>query len=204
VAEIVRSNAGIGNVDLSEQFCYWNCKHRDNHQGDGTYPWVAFRGLKSDGVCEEATWPYNPRKNTRNPGYGPPPTGAKDEARRYKIAKAIRIPNPRDVAGLKREIRKGFPVAVAIPAYDSWVRNNNIQRTGNIGLPLPGEVARHGHALVLIGFADDPDFAGGGYFVARNSWGTAWGSGSSFGPGYGTLPFRFVEYYNQDARTVRV
>ena len=31
-----------------------------------------------------------------------------------------------------------------------------------------------GHAMCMVGYQDDADVPGGGYFLVRNSWGTAW------------------------------
>lgn len=43
------------------------------------------------------------------------------------------------------------------------------------------------------------DFAGGGYFIVRNSWGTQWASRSLIAPGYGTIPYDYIRNENESA-----
>lgn len=50
-----------------------------------------------------------------------------------------------------------------------------------------------GHSVGLVGYCKDTDFAGGGYFVFRNSWGSTWGDS-----GYGYMPFQYVLDYAND------
>lgn len=62
---------------------------------------------------------------------------------------------------------------------------------------MPTSAARltAGHAVLLVGYDDR---AGGlGAFIFRNSWGDQWGES-----GYGTLPYRYVEVYGEDAAVV--
>jgi C1A family cysteine protease len=75
-----------------------------------------------------------------------------------------------------------------------------VRKTGNIIVPIAREIPDlNGHAITLVGYADDPDYAGGGYFIVRNSWDSRWGKDSVFGPGYGTIPYRFISKYNWEA-----
>ncbi len=41
------------------------------------------------------------------------------------------------------------------------------------------------HAVVLLGWKDDPDVENGGYWILKNSWGTGWGYGGYFNAAYG-------------------
>jgi hypothetical protein len=50
-----------------------------------------------------------------------------------------------------------------------------------------------GHSVALVGYRRDSAFAGGGYFVFRNSWGADWGD-----HGYGYMPFAYVLAYAND------
>lgn len=53
-----------------------------------------------------------------------------------------------------------------------------------------------GHAVLLVGYADDVSVAGGGYFIAKNSWGTWWGEGGYFNIAYSEVgsPVYFGEW----------
>ncbi len=44
-----------------------------------------------------------------------------------------------------------------------------------------------GHAILIVGYADDAAFPGGGYFIVKNSWGTGWGESGFFRIAYGEL-----------------
>ena len=37
-----------------------------------------------------------------------------------------------------------------------------------------------GHAILIVGYADDSSLPGGGYFTVKNSWGTGWGESGYF------------------------
>jgi len=41
------------------------------------------------------------------------------------------------------------------------------------------------HAVVLLGWKDDPDVTNGGYWILKNSWGPGWGYGGYFNAAYG-------------------
>ncbi len=53
-----------------------------------------------------------------------------------------------------------------------------------------------GHAILIVGYTDDPSVNGGGYFKVKNSWGTGWGSGGYFLIAYSQLnsPVYFGEW----------
>jgi hypothetical protein len=187
--------AGRDGTDLSEQFAYWNMVEHAAHHDLVSM----FMGLRNDGVCVELTWPYVPTELLGNDGQGPPPRAALAEAHGYR-AGTVRQLAARDIDAIKRAVAAFRPVAIGIPVYDSWYASAVVRKYGNITVPLPGEEPQPiGHAVALVGFADDPQFAGGGYFVVRNSWNSLWGTESVFGPGYGTIPYRYVAQLNWDA-----
>jgi C1A family cysteine protease len=43
------------------------------------------------------------------------------------------------------------------------------------------------HAILIVGYADDPTAGGGGYFIVKNSWGTGWGSKGYFNIAYSQI-----------------
>lgn len=49
-----------------------------------------------------------------------------------------------------------------------------------------------GHALCFAGYVDDASYPGGGYFLARNSWGTEWAPESPDGAGYARIPYAYM------------
>jgi C1A family cysteine protease len=44
-----------------------------------------------------------------------------------------------------------------------------------------------GHAILIVGYTDDSSVPGGGYFIVKNSWGTAWGMSGYFEIAYSEL-----------------
>ena len=58
--------------------------------------------------------------------------------------------------------------------------------------------------MCLVGFKDDPEWPGGGFFILRNSWGEKWGAECSYGSGYGTIAYKFISLYCWEAWTAEV
>jgi hypothetical protein len=54
--------------------------------------------------------------------------------------------------------------------------------------------------MALVGYVDDEDAPGGGYFLLRNSW-SPWGYDNPQGDGFGFIPFGFITEHNMTADT---
>lgn len=189
--------------DMSEQFLYWNCKRSDGiPSSSGTYVSVAFPLLGRDGVCLEATWPYNPNPIAGNEGQAPPPPGAVVQALAYRPTTIKRIA-PTSVLDIKAELAADRCVAFSVPVFNSWW-NQAVSLSGDILMPIPGEVRTGGHAMCLVGYQDSPaeEPIGGGRFLLRNSWGTTWGLRNPNGAGYGTIPYAYISRFGMEAYTV--
>jgi hypothetical protein len=185
------------NLDLSEQFQYWNIVTTTGHRNlVSAYPLLA-----SAGSCREITWPYYGKVIAGNDTQGPPPSTAAAEAMAYRCNRVRRIIPARDVSAIQSQLRRGRIVGIGIPVYKSWYDSGIVRQYGNITVPIPGEVpdARGGHAIALVGYADDLDYAGGGYFIVRNSWDNYWATKGVFGAGYGTIPYLYISNHNWDA-----
>lgn len=192
-------------IDLSEQFLYWACKELDRYPGPGTYVHTAMTALAEYGTCEESVWPYNPNQIENNEGQGPPPEGADKNAKKYILA-STRTVEPNLVIHYKNVLagdtgKGGMPVTFATLVFNSWYMSTETNRTGKITLPLPGEEPVGGHAWCVVGYVDDDDVPGGGYFIVRNSWGTQWAPDSPEAPGHAVMPYEYVERYAVEAFT---
>lgn len=190
--------------DLSEQFLYWNCKRNDGIPTlEGTWLGVAFPLLKRDGCCLENTWQYNPAIVQHNEGQGPPPSGAQLEALTFRISLSKQIAST-SVKDIKNQLTSGRCVAFSIPVFNSWYRNSYVALTGDIVMPIPGEVRVGGHAMCMVGYEDLPNRPeiGGGQFIIRNSWDKRWGIQSPFGAGYGTIPYDYIARFCSEAYSV--
>ena len=192
-------------MDFSEQFLYWNCKRSDNiPQESGTYLGIALPLLQDEGCCLETTWPYQSQPIAGNESQNPPPGGAQLEALQFRINGYNQLA-PTSVIDIKNELSEGRCVAFSIPVFNSWHLNEYVILTGDIGNPLPGETRRGGHAMCLVGYVDMPNkpALGGGRFLLRNSWGDQWGIESSYGVGYGTIPYSYIARSCAEAYSIK-
>ena len=190
--------------DLSEQFLYWACKELDGHPGPGTYIHTAMSALAQYGVCQEAIWPYNPSQMD-DEGQGPPPPGANDDARSCRLD-STRTVEPNLVVHYKHVLAGdhaggGMPVTFGSLVFNSWYMSPETHRTGKITLPLPGETPVGGHAWCIVGYVDDDDVPGGGYFIVRNSWGAKWAADGPEAAGHALMPYEYVERFTFEAFT---
>lgn len=181
----------------SEQFVYWACKQKDGFpQDEGTLVSVAREVLKRQGACRHAKWKYVPEQNPSE-GQGPPPEGAEEEAREARWT-GVRMLPAKSVEKLKTALNQGRPVVLSVLTFPGW-DFPNVQLSGEISMPFPGEPSAGGHAVCLVGYLLDSNLPGAGAFLFRNSWGRSFGRQSLFAAGYGTLPFEYVTHYGLEA-----
>ena len=183
---------------FSEQFVYWGCKNEDDMPHiEGTFVSTARQVLKTRGSCLGKTWKYNPLPIPHNESQGPPPDGAKEEAKQFVFsAKAVAARNPDRI---REQLDAGKPVVLSVKTFPSWDYPTT-NDTGEITMPIPGENSDGGHAICVVGYELNSRFPGGGAFIIRNSWGTPWAKPSGrFQPGYGTLFFEYVKKYALEA-----
>lgn len=200
ILEIRATAADPQTVNLSEQFIYWWCKEKDGLPNvSGTYPHLGLECLAKVGTVAEERWPYNPQPRPNDEAQGPPPPGVLEEAARWRLKRMIRLA-PKDIRSIKTALADGKPVLFAIPVFPSWYNNRVTRRAGKINLPFPGEKANGAHAMTIVGYADDPDAPGGGFFLIRNSW-SPWGFDNPQAEGCGTIPYEFIARYNMAAVT---
>lgn len=175
--------------DLSEQHLYYETKLIDGSPGGcGTWQTKAVIALQSRGQCREQVWAYNPNLPCNN--HGTIPSQAQPDGLSYRLA-AIAVP-ARNALAYKTQMSLQRPVTVSIPVYDSWYQSAETRRSGRITMRLGNEPSVGGHAVCLVGYQDNPNSPGGGFFIVRNSWNTVWASQSPYGAGYGTIPYKYI------------
>jgi C1A family cysteine protease len=194
VRECLEIRAGASpDFNLSEQYIYWWCKQRDNLGGrGGTYLSLGMRCLQDAGPPLETEWPYNPEQSASE-DQGPPPARVVDGDPAFRVFETQEL-NRIDNRGIKLCLTEGRPVAFSLPVYDSWFKSSAMKRWGKITMPLSGEAVREGHALTIVGYQDDLDAPGGGYFLVRNSW-QPWAWDGVWQPGYGYIPYAYVSRF---------
>lgn len=188
--------------DLSEQHLYYETKLIDGAAAScGTWQVRAVTVLSSRGQCRETVWPYLNALPCNN--HGARPAAARPDGMNYRLS-TLAVPR-NSVAAYKTHMSKQRPVTVSIPVYNSWYQSAATRQTGRITMRIGNEASIGGHAVCLVGYVDTPSSPGGGYFIVRNSWGTAgFGSASPFGPGYGTIPYQYIANDAWEAFTAAV
>jgi hypothetical protein len=176
--------------DLSEQHLYYETKLIDGSPGGcGTWQAKGVLVLAARGQCREIVWPYRSALPCNN--HGPMPAGARPDGLSYRL-RCLAVPT-RNVLAYKSHMARQRPVGLSIPVYNSWYQSAAVRQTGRITMRIGNEASIGGHAVCLVGYVDTPTSPGGGYFIVRNSWGTAaFGSVSPFGAGYGTIPYQYI------------
>ena len=203
VAEAVLGQQS-GPPSLSPQFVYFQAKQLDGLplDVDGTFAATAMATAADVGVCLEQLWPYEPQVIEGNLTHGPPPPAAVADAADHRVTGATVLTANASLE-VVAALDSGLPVVLSIPVYRSWKQNPAVDLTGIIPMPLPNSPLEGGHAMVAVGYGyDAEDIPGGWYFMLRNSWGFTWASEGPFDPGYGVLPFLYVDNYGWEAVTV--
>lgn len=186
------------NIDYSEQFLYDETKKIDGTPNQcGTWQVKAAKVLLSLGQCPENVWPYNGQLPCNN--NGTQPAGAKAAAATHKLQLSTLPRN--NVAAIKSTLAAGQVVGFSIPVFDSWYQNATSRTFGRITMPLPNEAQNGGHAMCLVGYQNQADVPGGGYFILRNSWFGAWGQQNPYGSGNGVIPYDYIARFNWEALT---
>ncbi|MBN2024716.1 MAG: autotransporter-associated beta strand repeat-containing protein [Pirellulales bacterium] len=155
--------------NLSEQQMVWEDNPDLGGTGGGGAFSLAYGYFASHGLVSEAECPANP--GTDQPDADDPwplAEGWEDrvwKATTYKCGFATSLQEMKD--GLKMY----GPMTVTMTADNDFYYPSG-------GLP------RGGHAVLIVGFHDDVNVPGGGYWIIKNSWGTGWADG-----GYGKISY---------------
>jgi C1A family cysteine protease len=144
----------------------------------GAYPRDGFKVLKKLGVCPENDAPYTDKHCGALSGM------AETNAAALKITAYQRITT---LGGLKTALANGNACVIGIAVYEGF-ESDTAQTTGHIPMPGAHEGLLGGHALMCCGYKDSARYAGGGYLVVKNSWGTGFGD-----QGYVYLPYAYVD-----------
>ncbi len=167
-----------------------------------------FHAIETRGVCRHALWPYSAAPAT--PVLGAPeaiafPPGTHEDAQKRRVLSGLYLlgtPNNVDeirgiLAGANG--RRPMPVCVTVDTFEgcdgeTFAFPPTRQEDGQLASAVRWQ-GRHG--VLLAGYVDEAAYAGGGYFIVRNSYGEAWGDG-----GYGKMPYAYLECFALEAGTI--
>ena len=191
-----------GKERLSAAFLYRKCKEIDHIPAAGTLLETAFECAEKFGVCREELMGADPED-------GPDDAVLKKrdaDAARHRLSSSYRKLERFDDIDMFKDVLSGggsrepLPIVVGIDVFKSWFCSPFTQKSGWLSLPLPCDERLGGTAMLITGYRDSRYVAGGGYFIAKNSWGTDWAAESDC-PGYAKIPYAYIVDYVRFAGT---
>ncbi len=143
------------NIDLSEQ----NLVCAGVGTILGGWPSDCMNYFTSTGVVTEAELPYT--QQSTSPDW-PLTSGWQNRVAMCTSWSSV----PADVSTIKADLKIDGPLSACIYSGDL-----NSETLGTSSLD---------HAILIVGYVDNSSWAGGGYFIIKNSWGATW-NGNGFG-----------------------
>jgi len=167
--EFTRAKHGQTTGHLSIEYANWAKNQAAAASTDGGFFHSIWRGIRRHGLCDENLYPYKEKFDA---------TAEPNEATRKNAAKFHNIPinirwikrwNPNtglenaQFLEIKKALQTGYPVCVGLRWPHKAVRENGIL------LSIPQNGVYDGHSILFIGYQDDDQAEGGGYFSFRNT-----------------------------------
>ncbi|RIH86702.1 Papain family cysteine protease [Calidithermus terrae] len=163
---VQRGSPGLA-VDFSEaQLFYCHARAEGRNCGNGWWPDKALDALRDKGVTDEAHYPYTAADQNCSG------LVAGWENFVLKISTYDTLSN--NAGAMKEFIATNGPIVACLYVY-----NDFFNYTGGVYRHVSGALAG-GHCVCIVGYND-----AGGYWIAKNSWGTGWGEAGFFRIAYG-------------------
>ena len=175
IESVMIQNNAIPPVVLSRLFAYWNYRsqYANVNEDCGAFPRDAHKSIAKDGICLESSWTYDTERFTERP-----PDECWVEAQKYKIKSYHSM---RSLDDMMECIAEGWPFGCGLAIYKSFM-SDEVERTGIVPMPTPGEEFLGGHYVFFWGYDRHKQI-----FHGQNSWGSEWGNNGSF-----TIPFDYL------------
>jgi C1A family cysteine protease len=163
---------------LSPRFLYYEERVIEGtvHEDSGASIRDILKVLNKKGISHEDCCPYDISRFDKKPSLL-----AYLHALAKKIKAYHRLLNLQDVKGC---IAQNKGVVIGFLVRESF---ETIVSDGKMPMPSEDEAILGGHAVFICGYKDDASYEGGGYFIVKNSWGTAWGD-----KGYFYMPYAAI------------
>lgn len=180
----------------------------DPNKKDGSSLVTACRVFQQEGFCTAQVLPYDPRVIENNCGHLPMPEKAVQDAATRRITDELHLfRNPGDINEFKKFLSGNngqwapMPVAIGVSCFASWHYSPFTKRTGWFSMPIPEDEFTGGHAMLAVGYVDEPIVAGGGYLLVRNSWAETWAWEGEH-PGCAKIPYAYIENFCSEALSI--
>jgi hypothetical protein len=193
---------GVPN-DLSEEYLNFVTDSVSGQRKDGDFFHNIDKGYSTWGIVPEAVVPYaaSPVTTIAQPTLDRGRGWTRFRAQFLKTWDNSRGASDSEIAAATASLDRQIPVACGSwwPTRGNWsvATVKGVEVMSVPAATQKGTTMGDGHSVVLVGYRKDPDFAGGGYFVFRNSWvnddGTPWGD-----QGHGYMPFEYLRRFAND------
>ena len=167
--EFTRAQYGKKTGYLSVEYANWAKNQVASTSTDGGFFSVIWRGIRRYGICDENLYPYKEQFDAK---------AAPDETARANAGEFLDIPttihwikrwDPKtglddtQFRKIKQTLHEGAPVCVGLrwPHKAVW--------KDGVLLSVPEEDVFDGHSILFIGYQDNEQVEGGGYFIFRNT-----------------------------------
>lgn len=171
-----------------------------------------FQALETYGVCRYGLWPYASAQGasafgSSSAGRVEFPPGAREDAEKRRALRGLyRLGTPNNVDEIRGILagangRRPMPVVVTVDFFadcDGETYKIPETETNAEGHLVAVNEWKGRHGLLIVGYMDSSAYAGGGYFIIRNSLGAGWGN-----RGYGKLPYAYLECFAREAGTIQ-
>lgn len=192
----------LGGKKISPQFLYAWCKYSDSPEKtdkSGTLIETAFKVLSERGAIRAEEWPYNSCSADNEAQIPQERLCEFSPAHHFTDTNFHMLYTPTNVGEYKSILcgmngNKPMPIVVGCELFKPVeIKNDWLE------IPLSYAEPAGGHAVLIYGYRDVSTAAGGGYFLAQNSWGTQWYRGNS---GLLKIPYEYIQNFARSAGTI--
>ena len=169
--------------DVSEQQIVWETSPDMGSTGGGM-EMDALHYVTTHGVVSETECPY--QESSPDVGIAPYwPLASGWQNRVWKNVGDGAVSST--TANIKAKLKTNGPLLTAIMSSSDLYSSVNEMRTN-----FRGPVSGIDHAVIIVGYYDDPTIQSGGYWVIKNSWDVGFGDS-----GYGYVPYGDLENHHR-------
>ncbi|MBI4831846.1 MAG: fibronectin type III domain-containing protein [Candidatus Lindowbacteria bacterium] len=150
----------------------------------GGYISTASDYIRNTGLPHESYFPYTAANAPCNPS-----SGWENDA--YQIALWYWVTtSPASTSAVKNAVYAYGPLVTTMDVYTDFYYYSSGVYEYAYG------TYQGGHAILIVGYTDDAQYNGGGYFIVKNSWGAGWGQSGYFKIAYAEIgsPVYFGEW----------